>query len=186
MANYEFHYEEDGEPLQTWIQEKVYATQRLNRTKAQTGRLEAFGGLEPREVDMEPTLFSIYSRDVEASVYFRLNSSTGEIRVSYESEEFGNKGGNPWWCLAEPRNAESTVCGERPGKISMLPRSDPHGLSILEHLQANVLRRIPGRGNAPRANAVPRPRNNAWTNVPQNAGSRKKSGKRRSTRKMKK
>jgi hypothetical protein len=184
MANYEFHYREDGEPLIVWIQEKIDKTTNLNLAKRRIPAVERFQGLEAREFDLEPNVCRLYCRDPNAAVYFKLNQTTGEIRTVYDSEEYGNKGGNPWWCIAESRNTESTTCGEGPQKLTLLPASDPHGMSIVEYLQANVLRRIPGRGNAPRANAVPLPRNNAWTNVPQNAGSRKKSSKRRSTRKQ--
>ena len=144
--NYEFHYEHDGEDLMLWIQEKVDKIHKLNRGKV-GGKFEALEGLEPREVDMNPRQFAVYSRDVEASVHFRLNPTTGDIAVSYESESFGNKGGNPWWCIAETR-PESSVCGEGPKKISMLPAEDPHSPSIVEYLEANIRRRLPGGANA--------------------------------------
>ena len=153
--NYEFHYVNDGEDLMLWIQEKVDKIHKLNRGKV-GAQFKALEGLEPRETDMYPRQFAVYSRDVEASVYFRLNPSTGDISVLYRSESFGNKGGNPWWCIAETR-PDSSVCGEGPKKISMLPAEDPHSPSIVEYLLANVRRRLPGAANAaPRAaNAAP-------------------------------
>jgi len=148
VRNYEFHYADDGYELMMWIQDKIDKTWNLNKSKEMTGRLETFGGLTPRETDMYPSRFSIYDRDSQAFVHFKLNQATGDITVSYEGDK-GKKGGNPWWCLAEPRTPESSVCGEGPAKITLLPASDIHGDSILEYLQKNVLRRL--GGNTPAA-----------------------------------
>ena len=183
VGNYEFQYEGDGYELMMWIQEKIDKTWSLNKSKKMTKQLETLRDLTPRETDMYPARFSIYDRDSQAFVHFNLNQATGEIAVKYEGEK-GTKGGNPWWCVSEPRTPESSVCGEGPSKITLLPTSDAHGASIVEYLQKNVLRRV----GAPAAKNVPMPRNNGWTNVPQNAGARRsrkmsrRNRKRRGTR----
>jgi hypothetical protein len=145
MANYEFHYANDGYDLLEWIHTKIQKIYSVNRTKVGS-KFKALEGLEAREFDLHPRQIGLYSRDVEASVYFRLDQTTGDIKVFYVSESYGKKGGNPWWCIAESR-PDSSVCGEGSNKISMLPADDPHSPSIVEYLLANVRRRIPGAAN---------------------------------------
>jgi hypothetical protein len=121
---YKFLYGDEANVtrIMDWIQHKVDATMANRGTQ----------GLNPREMDMRPGHFAIYSRDVEASVHFALNKTTGEITVSFMSEAYGTKGGNPWWCLAVPR-AGSRTC-------SKITTADaPYDISILEYLQQNIL-----------------------------------------------
>ena len=162
-SNYEFNYDGRDDALMMWIQEKLDKTYSLNKSKNSTHLLKTFADLQPSEADMYPSRFSIYARDVQAFVHFNLNQATGEITVSYQGR--GEKGGNPWWCVAEPRT-DSSVCGEGPRKITLLPASDEHGPSIVEYLQSHILRRVPGRSRS-------------RSNTSQRAGARK----RRNTRK---
>ena len=140
MPRYEFQYHEDGAPLQLWIQTKIDKLVRLNAGKV-GARFENLELLEPRETDMLPTRFVVYSRDPEASARFTLNPATGDISVTYASEALGNRGGNPWWCIAESRQ-DSSVCGEGAERITMLPAGDAHSMSIKEYLDVQIKQEI--------------------------------------------
>jgi len=158
MPRFEFQYPGEGDELLMWIQAKIDKIYWLNRGK-KGGKFENLQDLEVRENDMFPTEFNAYSRSPEASVYFALDPVTGAISVSYYSESFGNKGGNPWWCIAESR-PESSVCGTGPTKITMLPADDEHAMSIKEYLETHIKREVPtgnamGAANVIRANEMP-------------------------------
>jgi len=117
--------------IMRWIGEKIDATVAKNRG-VNSRAIHALEDLNLRDTDMYPDYFSLYSTDVEASVHFNLDKATGEITVSFDSEMFGTKGGNPWWCLAVPR-PDSRTC-------SKIATADaPYNISILEYIQQNIL-----------------------------------------------
>jgi hypothetical protein len=120
--------------LKKWIEDKIDATWRNNRRSSALSvrDREALEFLSAREMDLLPNQFVIYSTGVEASVYFNLNKATGKITVSFHSETFGSKGGNPWWCLATPR-PDSSTCAK------IATADAPYDISILEYLQQNVV-----------------------------------------------
>ena len=123
---YKFLYGDESNitRIMQWIEHKIDATVAKNRGVVS----HALEGLNPRETDMHPAHFAIYSRDVEASVHFALDKATGEITVSFESEAYGKKGGNPWWCLAGPRTCSKIATAD-----------SPYDISILEYIQHNIL-----------------------------------------------
>jgi len=136
MPHYKFMYggEDNIYKFQKWIDDKIDATWRNNRgsSKLRVRDKEALQFLSAREMDLEPDLIVIYSTGVEASVYFKLNQTTGEITVSFESETFSSHGGNPWWCLATPRVSSKTCA-----KIATADA--PFDISILEYIRQNIL-----------------------------------------------
>jgi len=174
MPRFEFQYPGEGDELLLWIQEKIQKIYMLNRTK-KGHKFQILQDLEVRENDMLPTEFNAYCRDIEASVHFKLNPATGVISVSYYSESFGNKGGNPWWCIAESR-PDSSVCGTGPTKITMLPADDEHAMSIKEYLDAHIKREIPDAPAAPALVGVA-PACGPMGCLPTAGGSRKKNRK---------
>jgi len=140
---YEFVY--DADTLMDWIQNKLDATWKKNQTneKLRPSLRDALSGLSPRETDMMPLFFAVYSRDVEAHVMFHLNPITGEITVQFASETYGNKGGNPWWCLAKP-SVDSATCN------TIVTADAPYDISIMEYLQTHVVRNVARPHNAGR------------------------------------
>ena len=137
MPHYQFMYGDTANQtrIEKWIDDKISATVRKNiglpRTKEARTTLERMQDLHAREMLMKPDVFEIACREPAAAVGFNLNQTTGEITVEFFG--FGEKGGNPWWCLAKPQDADSKTC-------SPLAVADaPYNISILEYIQRNLL-----------------------------------------------
>ena len=136
MASYKFMYGDRANQtrIQEWIVAKISATVRKNTgwsTRISRTALERLEGINISEIDFSPNRFVIYSTDVNASVAFHLNQTTGNISVSF-SDSYRGKGGSPWWCLATHRPASRTCA-------SIATADAPYDISILEYLRQNVL-----------------------------------------------
>jgi len=144
--------------LHDWITAKVTKMERLTERKTRgkslsEAQLEKYSLPNVEEIEMDDKQITIVSKAPDCTVIFKLNQRTGDIEVKYESEDYGGTykkqangsvkkvkaGGNPWWCVAEARTAESSRCGDAPEKISLLPEGDPHSKSIKEYLTKNFV-----------------------------------------------
>jgi len=191
MPHYQFMYGDSANQtrIQKWIDNKISATVsknigRVPRTKEARTTLERMQDLHSREMLMKPDVFEIACREPAAAVGFNLNQTTGEITVEFFG--FGEKGGNPWWCLAKPQDADSKTC-------SPLALADaPYNITILEYIQRNLLvqtgptrgtrRRVSVRGpnSSPRSSNSNRStrstkRRRMWAKIDNNAANRIRS-----------